>query len=245
MSEPVGLLPGCPAELPGVLVADQADAQARGLPLVLGHHQQRLSLWRPGGRETPLAVDFCGGRQGYRLTPERVRHERLIRALGKPQSPSAAVLDATAGLGRDAALMAQAGFRVWLIERSPILHALLADGLSRGPDTLVAQMQLLPCGASGQQSLPPQDWHGIYLDPMFPARGKSAAVKKDLSWLQLLCAYPDAQEEGALLDWARLWQPRRVVVKRPVKAPPLAGCPPAHSQAGKTVRFDIYPREMR
>ena len=82
--------------------------------------------------------------------------------------------------------------------------------------------------------------HAVYLDPMFPAREKSAAVKKDLQWLQRLCAYPDAEEERLMLAWARALEPARVVVKRPAKAGYLAGVTPSFSQKGKAVRFDIY-----
>lgn len=234
----LGLLPGCPEGLPGRAVEDEARACADQLELVLGWHHECLSLWRPQGKETPLTVSFCDGKQGYRLTPERVRHERLIKALGKPKEDRIRVLDATAGLGRDAALMAQAGFQVLLAERSPILHAMLAEGLQRAPAALVANMELLACEDSRTRQ--GSDLHAVYLDPMFPAREKSAAVKKDLQWLQRLCAYPDADEEQLLLAWARELEPARVVVKRPVKAGYLAGVTPSFSQKGKAVRFDIY-----
>ena len=234
----LGLLPGCPSGLLGAPVENEAQACARSLELVLGWHNACLSLWRPQGKETPLTVSFCDGKQGYRLTPERVRHERLIKALGKPKDERIRVLDATAGLGRDAALMAQAGFQVLLAERSPILHAMLADGLQRAPVGLVANMQLLACEDS--RTTEPRALHAVYLDPMFPAREKSAAVKKDLQWLQRLCPYPDKAEEEQLLDWARSLSPARVVVKRPVKASYLADIEPSFSQKGKAVRFDIY-----
>ncbi|KZX71067.1 16S rRNA methyltransferase [Alcanivorax sp. HI0033] len=234
----LGLLPGCPEGLPGTPVEEAGRAEELGLSLVLGWHEERLSLWRPDGRETPLSVSFSDGKQGYRLTPERVRHERLIKALGKPRQETLTVLDATAGLGRDAALIAMAGFPVLLAERSPILHAMLADGLQRAPGELAEAMQLLPCADADTHSLPPL--HAVYLDPMFPSRDKSAAVKKDLQWLQQLAAYPDQQEETALLEWALGLDPQRVVVKRPGKAEPLAKRRPHHQIAGKAIRFDVY-----
>ena len=80
----------------------------------------------------------------------------------------------------------------------------------------------------------------VYLDPMFPARGKSAAVKQDLQWLQRLCPYPDDDEERGLLDLALSLAARKVVIKRPRRAPPLAGRAPHHVLEGKTVRFDVY-----
>ena len=234
----LGLLPGCPEGLPGQAVADELSAQAQGHSLVMGWYQDALALWVPGGKETPLSVNFTDGKQGYRLSPERVRHERLIKALGKPRDDRHQILDATAGLGRDAALMAQAGFDVTLVERSPHIHAMLEDGLRRAPPALSAKMTLLPCQDSVQVLA--DVWHAVYLDPMFPAREKSAAVKKDLRWLQVLCAYPQPAEEEALLAWAMSLQPHRVVVKRPGKAPDLAGKTPGFSQKGKAVRFDVY-----
>ena len=81
----------------------------------------------------------------------------------------------------------------------------------------------------------------MYLDPMFPSRDKSAAVKKDLLWLQWINDYPSAEEERALLDWARSQLPHRIVVKRPAKAPSLGDQAPGFSQKGKAVRFDVYP----
>ncbi|WP_273010286.1 class I SAM-dependent methyltransferase [Alcanivorax sp.] len=234
----LGLLPGCPDGLPGTPVEEADRAVELALPLVLGWHEERLSLWRPQGRETPLSVSFNDGKQGYRLTAERVRHERLIKALGKPREETFTVLDATAGLGRDAALIAMAGFPVLLAERSPILHAMLADGLRRAPAELAAAMQLLPCADAGAHTLPPL--HAVYLDPMFPSRDKRAAVKKDLQWLQQLAAYPDQNEEAALLEWALGLDPHRVVVKRPGKAEPLAKRSPHHQIAGKAIRFDVY-----
>lgn len=238
MSAVVGLLPDCPAGLPGHPVGSEAQAQAAGCKLVMGFHEERLSLWIPQGPETPLSVDFNHGKQGYRLDPERVRHERLIKALGKPRDDRWRVLDATAGLGRDAALIAQAGFQVLLIERSPLVHALLADGLSRAPAALAERMRLLPCQDSRETA--EADLHAVYLDPMFPSREKSAAVKKDLLWLQWLNDYPESVEETAMLDWARAQSPHRIVVKRPAKAPNLGDQTPGFSQKGKAVRFDVY-----
>jgi len=243
MNGRVGRLPGAPEAAGGEPVATVEAARQRGLTLVLGPagDDRALSLWDPAARALPLKVDFMGGRQGYRLAAERTRHERLVKALGKPQDGVDRVLDLTAGLGRDAALMAAAGFPVTLVERQPVLHALLADGLARAAGSeLAARLTLLPVGEAAELTLPAGPWHGVYLDPMFPARGKSAAVKQDLQWLQSLCAYPDAAEEAALLARARDLGARRVVVKRPRKAPPLAGVAPHHSHEGKTVRFDVY-----
>lgn len=241
----VGGLPGAPSLAGCEPVPSVAQARARGLALVLGPagDDGALSLWDPAARAAPLKVDFLGGRQGYRLAADRVRHERLIKALGRPEEGVERVLDLTAGLARDAALMAAAGFAVTLVERQPVVHALLADGLARAAGGVAARLTLHPIGDAIDLMLPPGPWHAVYLDPMFPVRDKSAAVKRDLQWMQRLCAYPDADEEAALLHLARRQGGRRVVVKRPRKAPPLAGVAPHHSHPGRTVRFDIYPSD--
>lgn len=236
-------LPDAPACAGGVPVASVAEARDRGFGLVTGRRSGQLAVWEPVARAAPLSVDWLAGRQGYRLAADRVRHEKLVKALGKPEQQPAPVLDLTAGLGRDAALLAQAGFAVTIMERHPLLHALLADGLARlaaSDSPLVARLSLLPSGDAVKLDLPAISWHALYLDPMFPARTKSAAVKRDLLWLQWLCPYPDAEEEAALLAFALRQRAKWVVVKRPRRAPSLAGVAPHHEISGKTVRFDVH-----
>lgn len=219
-------------------VADEHAARQAGAELVLGYRDGRLSLWRPAGDETPLCVDFDSGALGYRLAAERVRHERLVRAVGKIQD-NGELLDATAGLGRDAALLAQAGWQVTMLERQPVLQALLADGLARAE--AVPHLRLQRAHSTEWLAQHPHSVEVVYLDPMFPHRDKSAAVRKELLWLQWLCGMDDDAALGDLLDAALGAARRRVVVKRPLRAPALPGRAPASSLAGKTVRFDLYP----
>ena len=236
-----GRLPGVAESVGGTPVASTEEALVQRFALVVGMVDGRLAVWDPADRAAPLSVEWTAGRQGYRLAAERVRHERLVKALGRAQRHPAAVLDLTAGLGRDAALMAGAGFLVTMVERQPLLHALLADALARAAETpLVRQLALLPAGEAEVLGLPAGPWHAVYLDPMFPARDKSAAVKRDLQWLQQLCRYPDGAEEVALLALARRQEADKIVVKRPRRAPPLANIEPHHCIEGKTVRFDVY-----
>lgn len=239
----VGRLPGAP-DVPGTEpVASPRAAREGSQALVLGPAGEggALSLWDPADRATPLSVDFLAGRQGYRLAADRARHERLVKALGRSQDGVHGVLDLTAGLARDAALMAAAGYPVSMVERQPVLHALIADALARAQGQgAAALLTLLDNGDAEALPLPAGPWHAVYLDPMFPARGKSAAVKQDLQWLQRLCPYPDEGEERRLLEVALSLSTRKVVIKRPRRAPPLAGRAPHHVLEGKTVRFDVY-----
>ena len=74
---------------------------------------------------------------------------------------------------------------------------------------------------------------------MFPQRDKSAAVKKEMALFQfLLQGEEDSNEQ--LLQWALDCPVARVVVKRPPKAPALAGLTPSHSIKGKSVRYDVH-----
>lgn len=77
----------------------------------------------------------------------------------------------------------------------------------------------------------------IYLDPMFPERRKSAAVKKKFQLLHGL-ERPCANEEE-MLQAALAAKPRKIVVKRPAKGEYLAGKKPSYSIGGKAVRYDV------
>ncbi len=201
---------------------------------------------------SPLIVDFTSRALIHRLKQGVSRHQPLGKALGlKSIDPNQApfVLDATAGLGTDALVMAALGCRVRSIERSDVIFALLDDGLARlnrkvlGNESLVAiaaRMSFEHADARtvlDQLKLKPDV---VYLDPMYPEKGrsKSALPKKTMQMFRrLLDGDEDANElwEGAMNSALS-----RVVVKRPVKAPPLGSVKPLHSFEGKTARFDIY-----
>ena len=76
----------------------------------------------------------------------------------------------------------------------------------------------------------------VYLDPMFPERTKNAMIKKKFQLLQQL-ELP-CSNESDLLDAAICAQPHKIVIKRPLKGPLLAGARPSYSVSGKAIRFD-------
>ena len=165
----------------------------------------------------------------------------LGKAVGLGKVPDPKVLDATAGLGRDAFVLAALGARVTLCERHPTIAALLADARLRAladPGTAAAAARTEIVCADARNLLPPADgtrFDVIYLDPMYPERNKALA-KKELQLLrELTGGDPDADELLALAN-AR----RRVVVKRPKSAPALAGREPSLSLTGTQARFDVY-----
>ncbi|MDO4502127.1 MAG: class I SAM-dependent methyltransferase [Coriobacteriia bacterium] len=195
------------------------------------------------GGEMELRGDFS--RLLPRLKPGKLQQELLVKAArikgaGTWDVPPLAV-DATAGLGEDALLLAAAGFRVIMFEYDPVIGALLEDALRRATvdpalADIAARMELRL--ESSVDALPHLDEQPdvVLLDPMFPERTKSASVKKKFQLLHHL-EQPCGDEE-ALLDAAIAAQPRKIVVKRPPKGPFLAGMKPAYQISGKAVRYD-------
>lgn len=193
----------------------------------------------------PICVDFCAGASAHRLQGGA---ELVVQALrGRSRQPLS-VLDATAGLGRDSFVLAGRGLRVHMLEREPVIAALLADGLERArsaADPRIADTVALLslensdavayCAALAPEQRP----DAIYLDPMFPATEKSALVKKEMRLFQQVL-HGAVDDGAALLPAARAVARRRVVVKRPRKAEPLAGAKPDYSLEGRAVRFDVY-----
>ena len=124
---------------------------------------------------------------------------------------------------------------------------MLQDALDRAAtdprlEGLVARMTLVRADSIAALPMISSAPDVVYLDPMFPERTKSAAVKKKFQLLHHLESPCEDQE--ALLRAALLAHPRKVVVKRPVKGPHLAGVKPSHTVAGKAVRYDciVPPR---
>lgn len=180
-----------------------------------------------------------------RLQQASAASEGLIRAVGARRGERPSVLDATAGLGRDAALLAARGCPVLMVERSPVLAAMLADALERiaaQPESaeLAARLRLQEGDAvEVMQTLGEAERPDVvYLDPMYPETGKAAKSRKDMQLLQQLLA-PDPDPPG-LLQAALQTARKRVVVKRPRKAPALTGPECSHQIVGKSTRFDVY-----
>ena len=192
------------------------------------------------GNGMVLRADFM--RLLPRLRPDRLGRELLVRAARVRGVVSPTAVDATAGLGEDSLLLAAAGFAVTMFEKDPVIAALLRDALKRASNEpqlteVVSRMTLVEGDSvAGLREL---DFAPdvVFLDPMFPERTKSAAVKKKFQLLHHLERPCD--NEGELLAAALAARPRKVVIKRPPKGPVLAGAKPSHSLAGKAVRYDV------
>ncbi|MBN7767252.1 MULTISPECIES: 16S rRNA (guanine(1516)-N(2))-methyltransferase RsmJ [Pectobacterium] len=191
-----------------------------------------------------IFVDFVGGAMAHRRRFGGGRGEAVAKAVGIKKDYLPDVVDATAGLGRDAFVLAALGCHVRMVERNPVVAALLDDGLQRGyRDAEIGpwlRERLTLLHASSMTALrditPPPDV--VYLDPMFPHKQKSALVKKEMRVFQSLVGADD--DADALLEPARALAKKRVVVKRPDYAPPLAGIPAQSMLETKSHRFDFY-----
>ncbi len=153
-----------------------------------------------------------------------------------------AVLDLTAGWGEDAVHLVQAGFAVTALERHPLVFALLSEAYKRSTSFQIKQNpEFIRADAVDYLQNLHQSVDVIYFDPMFPEKKrKSAAVRKQMSFMQALVGEPDRGEESRVLMLARQKAKHRVIVKRPIKAPRIDGPPPSGCIKGKLVRFDIY-----
>lgn len=195
----------------------------------------------------PLRIDFVMGKVAHRRRFGGGRSQLVAKACGLAKGVTPSVVDATAGLGRDAFVLASLGAQVLLIERVAAIAALLEDGLKRasrhsGTADIVARMILRHGDAAQSLAELVTSTHFtpqvIHLDPMFPHREKSALVKKEMRLFRELAG--DDNDAPRLLEAALDVATHRVVVKRPRKAPPIAGPAPQHTLEGKTSRYDLY-----
>ncbi|MGH8457076.1 MAG: class I SAM-dependent methyltransferase [Stenotrophobium sp.] len=219
------------------------DREVQGFSFALEERDGRLqlrALHRPD--YGAISADWSGSEMRRRIAAGK--KQLLARAIGLQKIHGLTVLDATAGLGRDGYTLAALGAQVTMCERHPQILALLRDAqrlaLLDETSAIVARririqegdaLAIINAALSG-------NWDVIYLDPMYPHRGKSALPQKEMQLFRDLTAGdPDAD---ALLAPALACARKRVVVKRPLKAPWLAGREPSLSLKGTQARFDVY-----
>lgn len=188
-------------------------------------------------------IDFLVGKQAYRQKKSAPRQENLLKAIGWQSKAPPSVIDATAGLGRDAVLMASVGCDVIALEEAPEVYALLQDALTRlKAEKSDFKIQLFHKETTSFLKQLNNTPDVIYLDPMFPERQKSALVKRELQLLQALVG--ESQSTTDLFQAALSAAKKRVVVKRPLLADYLENTKPDAQYTGKTVRFDVYLRGL-
>ena len=212
----------------------------------------RLELQDQQQKTHPIYVDFVGGKNQHRRRYGGGKGQLLSKAIGLKKYADSMVIDATAGLGREAFVLASLGCHVTLLERSVIVHALLADGLKRAKYSddqeilaIINRMQLIHTDSQTylNQLTTEEQPDVIYLDPMYPQREKSALVKKEMRCFHDIVGQDSDSE--ALLMLSREKVKRRTVLKRPRKADFLANHLPTYSLMGKSTRYDIYLSRLK
>ena len=218
------------------------------LQLIFG--DERIELY-DRQLNTSIYVDFVTGALAHRQQFGGGRGQAIAKAIGLKQGRNPSVLDVTAGLARDAYILATLGCRMTLVEKSPILSILTQDGINRGLEHeqsaailskhfIIYNQDAIIFLKNIEKNQYPDI---IYLDPMYPEKKKSALVKKDMQILQRLLGKDERSDDllQAALDCAK----DRVVVKRPAHAPFLTEIKPATSIHSKKTRFDIYLTNQR
>lgn len=202
-----------------------------GADLMLVMEQGVLSLRDNRGRGLkPLSIDFD--------TPEDPsKKQPLGQAVGRR---TRTVVDATGGWGDDARRLRAMGYNVALVERNPLMAALLRNAALRAsshhPDRPVPEV--VEDDAIEYLPAHPDGWDCVYLDPMFPPKRRSATLaRRRMRLLRELAG--DDPDRDRLFEAAMTAAARRVVVKRPDHGSPAFG-EPAQTHAGKLVCYDVY-----
>ena len=230
----------------------RAREAAQKLALEYRNYQDTAGLLLVVG-ETSAWLELDGVKVTAQFDSAAMQHRRkgghnemLGRAVGLKADRKPLIWDATGGLGRDAFVLADLGCEVTLCERVPALAWLLDQAVQAakvsGAQQIREAAERMSVLAADSKTLRAPAGTVIYLDPMFPERKKAAAVKKEAAMLQHLAVSEDDSE--SLWQWAWDQPVERVVVKRPLRAPILGYIRPAHTLKGKSVRFDVFTRQL-
>lgn len=196
-------------------------------------------------RGKPYIVDFQSPTWRSRFQQPISKQHIFRRALGINGDRQVHVFDATAGFGQDSLMALSMGCKVTAAERSPVVFALLQNGIERAREEEVLkaafQRLSLKCGESSEilkSMTGAQAPDVVFIDPMFDKPKKSAKSPKEMQLLQELVPAGSSMEEEQLLNLALSVARSRVVVKRPLKTRALKGT--SHSFKGQSIRYDVY-----
>lgn len=206
-------------------------------------NSQGLAIAKTGkGAPKPVMVDFTSGAVDHRRRFGGGKGQDIAKAVGLNKRNELTVLDATAGLGRDAFVLATLGCQVSLCERVGFVRHLLTDGLYRASlhADVYEIVSRMPFVANHISELTEQSqFDVVFLDPMYPHTDKSsAAAKKEMAFFRDLVGKDEDADK--LLVEAKQRAIYRVVVKRPKGAPFLNQEEPTYQLEGKSGRFDVY-----
>lgn len=228
--------------------------QGSSIALNLNYTNDYVEL-RDVEKNISIHIDFLAGDLAHRQQFGGGRGQSIAKAVGLKQGVKPpTVIDATAGLAKDAYVLACLGCPITLLERSPVIVELIQDAIKRAKEdehfqTILKTGFNVIAGSSIEYLITLLEQKNavrpdvIYLDPMYPHRKKSASVKKNMQILQKLLGQDDDIQE--LLDIALKIAKKRVVVKRPKGAENLTDIKPTYLVESKKTRYDVYiiPKE--
>lgn len=231
----------------------QKEALARG-EIIFSWHEGALAV-ECGACGGAFVLDFSAPGTRRALASSGGR-DPLHRALAKvPRSEL--VIDATMGLAMDSLRIASWGWSLHSLEQSAAVFALVEDARKRAQEEMrfreaLARWRCERITAQDKfrewQKRPPAIG-AIYLDPMFAEPKGDKRPRKEICLLGLLAHSASGTNPGPelsdsnqeLLQATLALNPGRIIVKRPLKARPLAP-KVAVAYSGKSHRFDVYIR---
>ncbi len=177
------------------------------------------------------------------LRRESLSKELLIGAIKVKPEPNLLIIDATAGLAKDAALLGLYGYKVLMLEQNPFLATIIYYAMNNKIIQADNLKLIFTNSIEYFNAKPDIEPYAIYLDPMFKKDDKALA-KKDMQIIQLL-THDDINVDTQLF---KLAYPlcNKLVVKRDNKQASLVKTPlPTYSKQGKTIRYDVYVNNPR
>lgn len=223
-----------------------SDKPVTSSSLILNFDDEIPTLYDTDNQNN-ISINFTSGTLAHRLQYGGGKGQTIAKAIGVSSKNKPHVLDATAGLGRDALVLANLGCKMTLVEQSPILAEMLLQAKQQAESNPQFQ-QATKAGFDIYNNNADEfmqqriiaDADVVYLDPMYPENKKSALVKKDMQILQKMLGHSSEDEIACLLDIAVKFAKQRVVVKRPKGAKPIRGIAPTMSLNSKKTRYDVY-----
>ncbi len=186
-----------------------------------------------------VSVDFFSKQLQYRSNSHLFAELVVKAVLGRQKKPLK-ILDCTAGFGKDCYLMALTGSKVQAYESNLLMYALLKDGLARA-DKIPEIQNIQLINGNALDGIDSCQVDVIYIDPMYPATKKSAKNNKQMSLLQSFVGHQSEMAEK-LLAKAFNSNAKKIVLKRPPKAPFVNDLKPSSQILGKAARFDVYAK---
>ena len=173
------------------------------------------------------------------LNKQKLHNHPLIMAIGK-KNKNLTIVDTTCGLGKDTVLLGYAGHNITAIEANPIIYTLFHEAILHYTGDIILNINLINTNSVYYLQNIQQKPDIVYLDPMFPSNTKNTLVKKPMQMLQYILAN-DFNDNISLLEAALLCATKKVIVKRPRKAKPIANIKPQdYISLGESTRYDIY-----